>query len=367
MPAYGIAPNIRPGQLDDDDTTKLWDAVASGLTFQRIKEYMFYDRFDITAGTLEDHAERIGACWSGPEDFALLHSGITEFSNHDQLVVVRERLDRYISPSRSLDDIHTRFEYLMARARDYNLRNSPAGGPSQDAGQSVYDTQSYIQESPRAISYYPTPGSSSFQAAPVSPSLGSASPRGSREHGGSCAAHGGNNPSSGYCRWTPEMLESIRVKAAEGLSISAIHQKFYPRCSYRSMDSALWKSGFKTWSTKENKKVLDLHKDLGDNWAQISSEFRDIRRSEKEVEARVVFLGQPQTGGKQRGQRDRRHKYTPEEDKYITHQVAQHVPFRQIKSARFPDVSAEAVRHHAAYIRASRRQEDDERLEARVQ
>lgn len=369
MPTYRSGTHTVPGQLSTMDQNILWNAVASGSSFREIKDSFFHDRFDISARILENHARDIGALWGPDEDYALLHSGMTEHATEFGINHIRNSLqkDGYIRPIRSIMDMQARFAHLMREGRKYSLGNMPGERSSQGQQGHAYGTQADIPASTAAYQYYQAPGPSSYQAETFSqrragPTASSAQgydvPQTATQpfSGGTQQIHG---PQTGSRYYTDSEFDDIKIKIAQGLTYEEIAAMSECRRTVLSIAGVVKNRKYKRWPREQDLHLLELHKTFGDNWAEIRRQLHGPERSERETKARWEFCIEEYTP-------KNRHRYSLEDDDYIKLQLARGRTYQQMAAERFAGIHYSNIRRHAIQIHATWSEEDNQKLREKV-
>lgn len=368
---YGHAAQTLPGQLSADDDRKLRIAVASGGTYQEIKNIMFVDRFDLSPQILEARAREISAEWTPGEDFALLSSLNPPFETTDDVVVpIRQDLQAsgLISRLRLTDEVRERIICLMNLGEDYNLRNPPPGGSSQVQGQQVHGSQAYMPGEPTSDPDHQAIVPSSSRSWPTSQGFAYPSPLAPQPVLGNASAgqEAGGDPVQVGTQFgramTDEEFKLIKIEKAQGLTTQMIAAKRQHRTAF-GIDKALQRRGYKIWPPEQDKHLHELHEKYGDDWVSIMRDLSGPERDEKEAQGRLEFLTGPSNVGIRRAQA--RGRFSPADDDYIRLRAAQGMSWADIAKERFPHEDRKSLGAHARMIGAAWSQWDDQALRER--
>lgn len=328
MSLYSRTAQPAAGQLSHQDDIILRTSVASGASYQDIKNFMFRDRFDLSPQILENRAREIGAEWSDLENLALLDLLKPPFETKDEdLAPVQASLQAnlqaqgLITPSRTIADIRARIVHLMDIGEDYNLRNPPASGSSRGSQEHVYSGEPYIPAYSTANPYDQTPYTSSSEAVTVS--------------------QGPTGPSA-----RPAQNYDDRGKAPE---------PFPPGTALRSV---MAKREWSAWSYGQDQHLLELQKEFGNDMTQIRDRLTGPKRDVDDLQERLNLLT------KRRGRT--RRTLSDADDEYIFTEMARGKTPGEVHRGRFSHMASATIGKHAKMINAVWYEADNQKLRDKV-
>lgn len=360
MSLYSRTAQPAAGQLSHQDDIILRTSVASGASYQDIKNFMFRDRFDLSPQILENRAREIGAEWSDLENLALLDLLKPPFETKDEdLAPVQASLQAnlqaqgLITPSRTIADIRARIVHLMDIGEDYNLRNPPASGSSRGSQEHVYSGEPYMTAYPTANPYGQTPYTSSSEAVTVS--QGPAGP--SARLGQNCDDRGKAPeplppPPKKRRRkkaFSYEEIQEFKCQLAGGLTFVEIADKSDPPRLATAIRSVLVKRGWSPWSQEQNRHLIELQKEYGNSWNQIKDRLTGPKRDVDEVQKRLELLTTPADDEHKQKRRGIPRNYSIADDEYIFTEMARGKMPTEIAREQF---SASNIWSHARMINA---------------
>lgn len=376
MSTFRSAPQIAAGQLSADDDKVLRTAVASGASYQDIKDIMFRHRLDLSPQILQRRAFYIRAEWSPNEDEALLTSLEMEVpwkpDDDGYLARLHTRIQEQgeVSPSRSTEDIKERTKNLMNISEVFSSTYPPTQGPSQGQQGHAYGTQADILASTAANPNHQAPGYSSYQAKTISQRRASPSSRPVQHYDVSGTVHEPFQhndlqlPNPEIIAPTEGLdLVDFKGKLAEGITFTEISEMSKPRRSPAAIREVMEKGGWQEWSQDQDNHLLQLSRGYGNSWPDIRILLTGPKRDEDEIQKRVRFL--TETRG---NSRRNRYAFTAQDDDYLRSEGAKGTAYRTMTAERFSatHLSIASVGRHARTIGATWSEEDDQILRAKV-
>lgn len=376
MSLYRRTTQPAAGQLSDEDDRILRTSVASGASYQDIKDFMFGNRFDLSPQILENRAREIGAEWSDLENLALLDLLKPPFeTNDDDLAPVQASLQANLqaqglsTPFRTIADIRERIIHLMDVGEDYNLRNPPASGSPRGSQEHVSSGEPYIPAYPTVNSDSQTLYTSSPQAVTVSQSPAGPSARPAQNFDDRWKAPEPFPPRPKKHRGKKaikhEEVQEFKGQIAEGLTFVAIAAESDPPRRPAAIRSVMVRRGWSPWSQEQDNHLLELQKEYGNNMTQIRDRLVGPKRDVDELQKRLKFLTTPDDEQKQK-RRSRPHDYSIADDEYIFIEMARGKMPTEIARERFSHMARSNIRSHARMINAMWYEGDNQKLRDKV-
>lgn len=153
-----------------------------------------------------------------------------------------------------------------------------------------------------------------------------------------------------------EDLDFIKLRLAQGLATQTIRRESYRGFRERTIIKFVYFAGWLPWTPQEDWRLGQMQE--GQEWSEISKQFRNPLRSKEEVDARLEYVSQAQPPGKDAPP----YKFDAEDDKYISLGLARGMRLGQILKEEFPDLQLTTLLRRATRIEAMWSANDDRRL-----
>lgn len=161
-------------------------------------------------------------------------------------------------------------------------------------------------------------------------------------------------------------LEDIKLKYAQGVSTAQIFEK-YPENTAHDFKNR-FRGKWKQWTREQDKELIRLHKERGDDWVEISKKLTGVSRNTDEVRIRLEYLEKRDKDGEKQHRAPRgHHRYGQEENDDISRQLAEGMSYGELaKQSSFRNIRPSDLKRHAKLIGANWDEDDDEKLQENI-